>query len=104
MLSHEYSDQGFGIVGLTCDIVNPADGSYDAGSISDAKDIIDSTGADYPIVIATNELNDYINSDVVPISFFVDKHGNQIGEIIPGSRSYEAWDEVISSALTEIGQ
>ena len=103
-VAHKYSDRGFGIIGLTCDIADPSTGAFDRGNIKAAKDIAEATGADYPILIATKQINGSIQTNVVPISFFVDENGDQIGGVITGSRPYEEWDRIISEVLSDAGQ
>lgn len=100
-LEKEYKDQGFEIIGLTCDIALP-DGSYDDEAIEDARDIMNSTGVDYPILIATEEINDFINSEYVPCTFFVDSNGNRIGDEIVGSQEKDDWEQTIKDKLSSV--
>ncbi|MBQ7582602.1 MAG: TlpA family protein disulfide reductase [Lachnospiraceae bacterium] len=97
-LEKKYKKKGFEIVGMTCDIVNPDD-SIDQNTLSDAKDIIASTGVDYPVLIATNEINEYFDAEYVPMSFFVDSHGNQISDVIVGSQSLNEWESMITDLI-----
>ena len=99
-LEKKYKDQGFEIIGVTCDIANP-DGSLDDDAIADAKSILADTGVEYPVVIASNELNEYINSDVVPVSFFVDENGNRLSDVIEGSQDKDTWEDIISTFYEE---
>ena len=97
-LEKEYKDQGFEVIGLTCDIAYP-DGTNDPGAIDDALSIMDDTGVEYPVLIATDEVNRYINTDVVPISFFVDQNGNRLSDVITGSQDGATWEKYITSLL-----
>ena len=100
-LSEEYKDQGFGVLGVTCDVVQP-DGSYSEEAISDGKDILKDTGVTYPVIVATNEINDLFNADAVPVTYFLDSEGKLLGEAYVGSREKDDWNEIITEKLAEI--
>ena len=97
-LERKYKDQGFEIIGLTCDIVYPG-GRFDEEALIDAQEIVAELDVDYPVVVATDELNEYINSDYIPVTFFVDSHGEQIGDELVGSHSRSEWEETIRDLL-----
>ena len=94
----KYHDQGFEIIGLTCDIVYPG-GRFDEEALIDAQEIVAELDVDYPVVVATDELNEYINADYIPVTFFVDSHGEQIGDELVGSHSRSEWEETIRDLL-----
>ena len=100
-LYEKYNDQGFGIVGLTIDVLDEND-QLIASLVSDGKDIISETGVTYPVVGETSELMDMYPTDAVPLSFFVDRGGNVIGESFLGSRPYDEWDKIIKEKLESV--
>lgn len=95
-LNKEYADKGFQIVGMISDVNAPEN--------KDALDIIEATGADYTHLILSQDL--YINylSGVqsVPTTIFVDKNGNQVGNVYSGSKSKADWTEIIEKMLETV--
>ena len=99
-LERKYKDQGFEIVGLTSDVAD-ASGNYDEGTIEDAKDIIDQTKITYPVLVCSRDFLVGLGIQAVPTTYFVDSEGNILGEILPGSRPKEDWEEIITGHLNE---
>ncbi len=97
-LERQYKDDGFEIIGLTCDIVYPG-GYLDEDALKDAKEIVAELNVDYPVIVATDEINEYVGAEYIPVTFFVDAHGEQIGDEIVGSRSRNEWEETIRDLL-----
>lgn len=99
-LHEDYADKGFQVVGICCDIYKVGD-VYDENSINEAKKIVEDTGVKYLNLLPSDDLKakkiDSVTS--VPETFFVDENGNVLGESYIGSRSYEAWAEIIDSVL-----
>lgn len=99
-LHEDYADKGFQIVGICCDIYKVGD-VYDENGINEAKGIVEDTGVKYLNLLPSDDLKaakiDSVTS--VPETFFVDENGNVISESYIGSRSYEAWAEIIDSVL-----
>ena len=95
-ISKEYQDKGFQIVGIVSD-------TYDAEDAT-AKEIVEETGADYShIVLNTDLVNGPLKDvQVVPTTFFVDKNGNQVGQVITGSKSESNWKKIIDDLLRQI--
>lgn len=95
-ISKEYQDKGFQIVGIVSD-------TYDAEDAT-AKEIVEETGADYShIVLNTDLMNGPLKDvQVVPTTFFVDKNGNQVGQVITGSKSESNWKKIIDDLLRQI--
>ena len=95
-ISREYADKGFQIVGILCDVMEPADET--------ALEIVGETKADYTHLIASEDLTmnvlQYVSS--VPTTAFVDKEGNLVGEIYAGSRSKTEWELIINQYLAEV--
>ena len=95
-ISRSYDTGEFQMIGLISDVMEPQD--------ADAKEIIDSTRADYVHLIASPDLQRNILSrvSVVPTTVFVDADGNQVGEAYAGSRSKEDWTEIIEELRGEV--
>ena len=103
-LYEDYSSENFGIVGLTCDLYD-FEGNVLPSSLSDAKAIVKENKVTYPILGETAEMENYLYSEYVPVTFFVDGNGNFVGESFVGSRSYYEWkgivDEYLKKAFAE---
>lgn len=87
-IAREYDGSGFQIIGIVTDAYEPGDETV--------GEIVEVTGADYTHILLSMDLyNNYLNSvQVVPTTVFVDGEGKEVG-IYTGSRSKEAWIEVI---------
>lgn len=96
-LSEEYADKGFGIVGLTCDVMDSNEELLE--TLDDAKEIAAEKGITYPLLVETPEMLGILKTTAVPTSYFVDANGNLIGEKLVGSRSYEDWEALIKEHL-----
>lgn len=101
-LASAYGDD-FQIVGIVTDIT---DRSFKpvASGVSSAKDIVNETGANYPHLIPSENLNASLLDRVqyVPTTVFVDSSGKQVGEILIGSRSEAEWAAVIEKLLESL--
>ena len=100
-LYEDYRDEGFGIVGLTSDLYD-FDGNILPGALADAKDIVKENGITYPILGETSEMENYLYSQYVPVTFFVDRNGNFIGESFVGSRDYDEWESIVVEYLEKV--
>ena len=98
-VSQKYADQGFTIIGLCADVLD-SDGTIVEKEHGDAEKIIADTGVTYPIVLATSELNQFVDSSFTPATYFVDKDGNLIGKAVVGSQSEEKWDQIINERIS----
>jgi|GEM_PF-1372469 len=101
-LARDYADRGFGVVGLTCDILD-ASGQVQSDVAEDALDILASTGVDYPVLILSNEMARALELMYVPTSFFVDSQGHVLDGPLTGSMSGEDWRSLIEQHLAEVG-
>ena len=102
-IHREYADKGFQITGIVIDGYHQDEEKF-REQIGMARAIVDYTKADYqhmlPISMELNEA--YLsNIQVVPTTFFVDSQGRLIGKEVTGSRSKEAWIEVIEGVFAE---
>lgn len=102
-LEKEYKDKGFEILGMTCDVYDGA-GGYDEDILLDAIDIVEDTGVEYPVFVATPELLDYALLEAYPTTVFVDSEGNLLMSPIVGSHTKEEWEEYIAQAFEAAGQ
>lgn len=95
-LSREYADKGMQIVGLISDVGEAGD--------EKAEEIVSTTKADYTHVVASEDLMSGIlgSVSVVPTTIFVDKEGNQVGEVYSGARSMEEWQDIVDGLLSEV--
>ena len=97
-LEEEYKDQGFEILGMTCDVYD-SEGNYQDDIVLDAKDIIEDTGVGYPVLIASVDLKNYAKLTAYPTTFFVDSEGNLLTSPIVGSQTKEEWEATIKEVL-----
>lgn len=75
----------------------------DETMLTEAKKIIEETGANYPHLLLNEEL--YVNlvgaSDSVPTTYFFNQSGELLG-YLKGAQSKDAWEQIIDSLLEEI--
>lgn len=93
-LHEDYADKGFQVVGIVCDV-------YGEDDIETAKEIVEDTGVRYESLLPSDSLNKAKLNEVtsVPETFFVDSEGAVIAGPYIGSRSYDAWAEIIEEVL-----
>ena len=95
-LAREYEDKGVQIVGIISDVTEPENET--------ALEIIEATNVEYMNLITSEDL--YVNAlqyiSAVPMTAFVDKEGNMVGEIYAGSREEEDWGNIINMLLEEV--
>lgn len=95
-ISREYTDRGFQIVGMMCDVTDPGNET--------ALEIVNETKADYTHVVASEDLIrnalQYVSS--YPLTIFVDKEGYMVGELYYGAREKETWELIINQYLAEV--
>ncbi len=80
-------------------------GVWIGSSLSDAKDTLSEKGVTYPIIQPAGTLTTY-RSQVhsIPSTFFFDKNGVQVGDLVyVGSRSYSSWKAIIDDLLEQYG-
>lgn len=101
-LNADYAEQGFQIIGVLSD-VNSAE-SPDEDGRAYAQVIINQTGADYLHLIPGEGLLRGAMAEItaVPTTYFVDEHGQQVGEALVGSRSYEDWAAIVDGLLSSL--
>lgn len=99
-LSEANKDKGVEIIGIPID-VSDATGRLLPRAKKSADSIIAQTGVTYKNVVPNHQMLSGFLRDViaVPTSIFIDKNGNQIGEIYMGSRSQKDWQLIIDKLL-----
>ena len=97
VLNKKYGDD-FQIVGIVIDAVN-SKGLVNAKTVNSAKNIVKTTGADYPHIIPDFSLLNGVLSEIyaVPTTFFVDSSGKIVGKVYTGSRTLKQWQEIVES-------
>ena len=89
-ISEEYADKDFALIGvLTGD--NDIDG---------AKEFIADQNVSYPVVLPQAFFSDHAGDIyAIPTTMFFDSEGNQVGDTVVGSKSYEDWAGLIDLLL-----
>lgn len=99
-LSQAYADKGVQIVGLVSDALDYS-GNLSEKQIAFAKEIVAATGASYPHLLPSEDLNDILLWQVssVPTTIFVDSQGGLVGYAYIGSTNYDTWAQRIEETL-----
>ena len=101
-LARAYAQQGFGVVGLACDILD-ASGKIQPDVAADAWDILGDAGVEYPVLILSPELERATDLMYVPTSYFMDAAGQVLDGPLTGSLSGEEWRALIEKYLAGEG-
>lgn len=98
-LQKDMKDQGVNIVAVVMDA--GVDCQVDADVAEAARELAEASEAEFTFMIPDSTLlNGYLyNVTSVPESLLVDKDGNVVGESYIGARDYDAWKEIIETAL-----
>ncbi|MBO4847747.1 MAG: TlpA family protein disulfide reductase [Clostridia bacterium] len=75
-------------------------GVYSSSEKQDVEALVKKLGITYPIMECVPSLEGF-RTEYVPTTVFFDGSGNFIGSTLVGSRSYEAWDGVVSSLMSK---
>lgn len=101
-LSQEYADRGVQIVGLVSDVL-AMDGTLDQDQMELAREIVDSTSADYTHLAPSEDLFNLLGQiSSVPTTFFVDENGAQVGGTYIGAKDKDQWQQIIDQLLAEV--
>jgi len=96
-IADAYDETDFQMIGIVSDVLEG-----DEDMLSEAKEIIEETGADYMHLLLNEEL--YMNlvgaSDSVPTTYFFNQEGELLGYLV-GAQSKGAWEEIINGLLEE---
>lgn len=98
----EMADKKVNVIGIVLD-VNEG-GTIDKDKMDKLNKIIESTKADYTMVIPDDVLRSGRLKDVdsVPETFFVDKDGNIVGKTYLGSHTKEEWIKIVEDELAKL--
>ena len=89
---------GLQVVGIVIDAVD-GDGNVIQSNYNKAIEIIKSTGADYTHLLPSPSLGSSCLNGVtsIPVTIFVDRNGNILGNAYIGSRNYQQWAAIINT-------
>ncbi|MEG0767735.1 MAG: TlpA disulfide reductase family protein, partial [Clostridia bacterium] len=101
-IAEEYKDKGLQIVGIVSDVVEG--GNVDAEQRELAKKVVAETKANYVHILPIDEVLQGLMSQIiaVPTTLFLDAQGNQVGEIVFGSKTKTEWLQIIDEHLATI--
>jgi thiol-disulfide isomerase/thioredoxin len=96
-LPGEFPSTDFAILGVIAD-------TPDASNEAMARQLTGSTGVTYTNVIPDRSIMTEMLADVsvVPTTFFVDRTGSVVGEVLTGSRTKAQWITVIQGVLANL--
>ncbi|MCX6083988.1 MAG: TlpA disulfide reductase family protein [Caldiserica bacterium] len=96
-LPGEFPSTDFAILGIIAD-------TPDAANEATARQLTGSTGVTYTNVIPDRSIATEMLADVsvVPTTFFVDRTGTVVGEVLTGSRTKAQWMSVIQGVLANL--
>ena len=97
---HE-EDNGFGVVGILYDAFDSKTNGLSQEAMELAREIMEKTGAKYPMVIPNSELieNNFQGAaSLFPMSFLVDSQGTIVKGPLGGAHSYEDWLQILNEA------
>lgn len=100
-LSKEYASQGFGVVGVCCDVVDSS-GEPDEDQLYDAQDIIKTTGVTYTNVLANDAFRDLVEVTATPTIIYVDSKGNVVYGPQHGSYGKKGTAGIIEENLAKV--
>lgn len=88
--------EGSQLIGVVLDVT----GSVKEENLKTAKSIVSEADAQYPQIIADDQLQDYAQQLIgVPTTIFVDENGTIIGEPIVGMRDAETYRKAVEEHL-----
>ena len=96
-LPGEFPSTDFAILGVIAD-------TPDASNEATARQLTGSTGVTYTNIIPDRSITTEMLADVsvVPTTFFVDRTGTVVGEVLTGSRTKAQWMSVIQGMLAKL--
>ena len=100
-LSKEYADQGFGVVGVCCDVLDN-DGVANEKHLSNAQSIAETAGITYPTVLADATYRDLIDVAATPTIIFVDGEGNLVEGPNRGATPKDITAQTIEANLAKV--
>lgn len=90
--NYRESDDKVAIIGLWTDVDEE----------EECAEILESTGVTYPIVRFTDEMGKAIDTSMLPVTYFVDREGEPVGDVVLGARDEAEWEEIIQERLEQV--
>lgn len=102
-LHQQVADQGVNVVGVVLDAVDEK-GQPLPDVVEQAKKLVETTGVTYSVLLPDSTfMNGRLSGiDSVPLTFFVDKNGNYVGDDCVGSDALDGWLKVVDSRLSMV--
>lgn len=102
-LNQEYADKDFQIVGVVADSLDQ-DMNIDPAQVEKAQEMVKETGASYLHILPSKELVEkkLVYTQMIPETIFVDSTGQQIGDLVIGSKDKAGWSAIIDEKLAEV--
>lgn len=99
-LYEAYSGQGFGVLGIVVDTMDSS-GSSIQKNVAEAKSIVKKLNVTYKNIIPNKTffVGALAQNQAVPVTYFVDRNGCQLGEVYTGKKSKSEWEELIKKFL-----
>lgn len=103
-LNETYADKGLQVIGIVCDVPLEENGKPNESKLNEAKEILRIREAEYMNIFPFEEMYSTVlaGSYSVPVTYFVDENGKQIGESYLGSKDLEAWQKIVDSVLAQV--
>lgn len=97
-IANSYDGNEFQLIGIISDVMEDAEEE----EITNAKELIEETRADYPHLLLNESLYRNLVGSVssVPTTFFVNQEGELLGYAL-GAQSKETWESIINDLLAE---
>ncbi len=101
-VAKELAAKNVNVIGIVLDVNE--NGKIDKDKMDKLNTIIDSTKAEYTILLPDDVLRNGRLKDIdsVPESFFVDKDGNIVGKTYLGSHNKKEWIEIVEDELSKL--
>ena len=99
-IADNYNRANFQLVGIISDVTEESS----EGDITNAKELIRQTEADYPHLLLNQSIFDNLVSGVssVPTTFFVNSKGEMLGYVV-GANDEDTWEQIIDDLLRKEG-
>lgn len=99
-INDTYIKQGVQVIGIVIDAMD-SKGNVNNSKCAEATEILKKSDVNYINLIPSKDFKQNFLKDVqiVPMTFFVNNEGKQIGDVYYGSKSYEEWSEIIGKIL-----
>ena len=104
ILAEEYEDKGLQVMGLVSDVLD-SDGNLSEEQLEKAREIVESTGADYTHIVPGEGTYGLLSQIyAVPTTLFVDSEGRQVGSAYMSAKSLDDWKEIADGLLEGLEQ